>query len=155
MSRVRGRETSPEIKVRSLTHRLGYRFRLHRKNLPGKPDLVFPFRKKVIFVHGCFWHGHDCPRGKRTPKTNTEYWIEKIRKNIERDAKNQSQLQSLGWNVLVIWECEIKNLDKIACKINEYLSDRCEIKASFISQLTLSDCLCQAKPAAFPKLKKI
>ena len=127
MSRVRGRETSPEIKVRSLTHRLGYRFRLHRKNLPGKPDLVFPFRKKVIFVHGCFWHGHDCPRGKRTPKTNTEYWIEKIRKNIERDAKNQSQLQSLGWNVLVIWECEIKNLDKIACKINEYLSDRCEL----------------------------
>jgi DNA mismatch endonuclease (patch repair protein) len=120
-------ETSPEIKVRSLTHRLGYRFRLHRKNLPGKPDLVFPFRKKVIFVHGCFWHGHDCPRGQRTPKTNTGYWIEKIRKNIERDAKSQSELQSLGWSVLVIWECEIKNLDKIACKINEYLSDRCGI----------------------------
>jgi DNA mismatch endonuclease (patch repair protein) len=127
MSRVRGRETSPEIKVRSLTHRLGYRFRLHRKNLPGRPDLVFPFRKKVIFVHGCFWHGHDCPRGKRTPKTNTGYWIEKIRKNIERDAKSQSELQSLGWSVLIIWECEIKNLDKIACKINEYLSDRCGI----------------------------
>ena len=127
MSRVRGRETSPEIKVRSLTHRLGYRFRLHRKNLPGRPDLVFPFRKKVIFVHGCFWHGHDCPRGKRTPKTNTGYWIEKIRKNIERDTKSQSELQSLGWSVLIIWECEIKNLDKIACKIIEYLSDRCGI----------------------------
>ena len=126
MSRVRGRETSPEIKVRSLTHKLGYRFRLHRKNLPGKPDLVFPFRKKVIFVHGCFWHGHDCPRGQRTPKTNTGYWVEKIRKNIERDAKSQSELQSLGWSVLVIWECEIKNLDKIACKINGYLSNRCD-----------------------------
>ena len=125
MSRVRGRETSPEIKVRSLTHKLGYRFRLHRKNLPGKPDLVFSFRKKVIFVHGCFWHGHDCPRGQRTPKTNTGYWVEKIRKNIERDAKSQSELQSLGWSVLVIWECEIKNLDKIACKINGYLSNRC------------------------------
>jgi DNA mismatch endonuclease (patch repair protein) len=125
MSRVRGKGTSPEIKVRSLTHRLGYRFRLHRKELPGKPDLVFPSRKKVIFVHGCFWHGHDCPRGKRIPKANSRYWIEKMRKNIERDAKNQVELQSLGWNVLVVWECEMKNLDKVACKINEYLSDKC------------------------------
>ena len=121
MSRVRGKDTSPEIKVRSLTHRLGYRFRLHRKDLPGKPDLVFPSRKKVIFVHGCFWHGHDCPRGKRTPKANTGYWTEKIRKNGERDVKNQAELQSLRWQVLVIWECETNNLDKVACKINEYL----------------------------------
>ena len=125
MSRVRGKGTSPEIRVRSLTHRLGYRFRLHQKDLPGKPDLVFPSRKKVIFVHGCFWHGHDCPRGKRTPKANAGYWTEKIRKNIERDAKNQAELQSLGWNVLVVWECEMKNLDKVACKIDENLSDKC------------------------------
>lgn len=123
MSRVRGKDTSPEIKIRSLTHRLGYRFRLHRKDLPGKPDLVFPSRKKVIFVHGCFWHGHDCTRGKRTPKANASYWIEKIRKNIERDVKNQAELQTLGWNVLIVWECETKNLDKVACKINEYLSN--------------------------------
>ena len=124
MSCVRGKGTSPEIKVRSLTHRLGYRFRLHRKDLPGKPDLAFPSLKKVIFVHGCFWHGHDCLRGKRTPKTNTGYWIEKIRKNIERDAKNQYEIKSLGWNVLVIWECEMKHIDKLVCKINEYLSDQ-------------------------------
>ncbi|MGD0820867.1 MAG: very short patch repair endonuclease [Desulfomonilia bacterium] len=125
MSRIRGKGTSPEMKVRSLTHRLGYRFRLHRKDLPGKPDLVFPSRKKVIFVNGCFWHGHDCPRGKRTPKANAGYWIDKIRKNIERDAKNQAELQSLGWNVLVVWECELKNLDNIACKINDNLSNKC------------------------------
>ena len=125
MSRVREKDTSLEIKVRSLTHRLGYRFRLHRKDLPGKPDLVFPCRKKVIFVHGCFWHGHDCARGKRIPKTNTGYWVEKIRKNVKRDAKNQIELQSLGWEILIVWECETKNLDEVACKINAYLSNEC------------------------------
>jgi DNA mismatch endonuclease (patch repair protein) len=123
MSRVRGKDTSPELKVRSLAHRLGYRFRLHRKYLPGKPDLVFSSRKKVVFVHGCFWHGHDCARGKRTPKTNSKYWIEKIRKNIERDTKNQAELTSLGWNVLVVWECETKDLDELARKISKYLSN--------------------------------
>lgn len=125
MSRVREKGTSPEIKVRSLTHRLGYRFRLHRKDLPGKPDLVFPARNKVIFVHGCFWHGHNCLRGKRVPKANTEYWIEKIGKNIARDAKKQAELRSLGWNILIVWECELKNLDKVACEINEFLSPKC------------------------------
>ncbi|MGA9111925.1 MAG: very short patch repair endonuclease [Smithella sp.] len=124
MSRVRGKDTSPELRVRSLAHRLGYRFRLHRKDLVGKPDLVFSTRKKVIFVHGCFWHGHDCARGKRTPKTNSKYWIEKIRKNIERDIKNQAELTSLGWNVLVVWECETKDLDELVRKISKYLSNQ-------------------------------
>jgi DNA mismatch endonuclease (patch repair protein) len=124
MSCVHSKDTSPELKVRSLAHRLGYRFRLHRKDLPGKPDIVFPLGKKVIFVHGCFWHGHDCARGKRIPKTNSKYWIGKIRKNIERDAKNQAELTSLGWNVFVVWECETKDLAELACKISKYLSSQ-------------------------------
>lgn len=123
MSRVRGKDTSAEIKVRSLTHRLGYRFRLHRKDLPGKPDLVFTSRKKVILVHGCFWHGHECARGARTPKTNSEYWIEKIRKNSERDLKNNGLLESLGWDVLTVWECETKDIMKLEQTINEFLSN--------------------------------
>lgn len=121
MGRVHSKDTTAELKVRSLTHGLGYRYRLHRKDLPGKPDMVFPSRKKVIFVHGCFWHGHTCARGKRTPKSNSLYWIEKIRKNIDRDTKNQAQLVSLGWNVLVVWECEIIDLHKLADKIYKYL----------------------------------
>jgi DNA mismatch endonuclease, patch repair protein len=122
MSQVRGQDTTPEIKVRSMTHRLGYRFRLHRKDLPGNPDLVFPSRKKVIFVHGCFWHGHNCSRGGRIPKTNTEYWSEKLSKNIERDRKNQEALRSLGWEILIIWECDLKAPDNVIYSINRYLS---------------------------------
>lgn len=123
MSRIRSKNTSPELMVRSLAHRLGFRFRLHRKDLPGKPDLVFPSRKKVIFVHGCFWHAHNCSRGKRTPKTNIEYWSVKIRKNSERDIKVQAELKDLGWDVLIVWECDLKNLDKMTHNINEYLSN--------------------------------
>ncbi|MCK9264720.1 MAG: DNA mismatch endonuclease Vsr [Deltaproteobacteria bacterium] len=122
MSRVRSQDTAPEMKVRSITHRLGYRYRLHRKDLPGNPDLVFPSRKKVIFVHGCFWHGHDCSRGGRIPKANTKYWQGKINKNIERDKKNQEALQSLGWETLIIWECDLKDPDKVILCITKYLS---------------------------------
>jgi len=123
MSQVRSQDTSPEIKVRSITHRLGYRFRLHRKDLPGKPDLVFPSCKKVIFVHGCFWHGHGCSRGGRIPKTNTKYWIDKISKNVERDQKNKVALKSLGWEILIIWECDLKDPEKVMLNIDEYLSE--------------------------------
>ena len=123
MGKVRGKNTSAELKVRSLAHHLGFRFRLNRTDLPGKPDIVFPSRKKAIFVHGCFWHGHDCLRGNRCPKTNTEYWTEKIRKNIERDNKSQTDLKTLGWNVLVVWECELINLNEVAIKLNKFLSD--------------------------------
>ncbi|MFZ3209126.1 MAG: DNA mismatch endonuclease Vsr [Geobacteraceae bacterium] len=123
MSRVKGKDTSAEIKVRSLTHRLGYRFRLHRKDLPGKPDLVFPSRKKVILVHGCFWHGHECARGARIPKANRDYWIDKIRKNVERDQKNKDLLESLGWEVLAVWECGAKNIEQLEQVINEFLAN--------------------------------
>lgn len=124
MRQVREKNTSPELKVRSLAHRLGFRFRLHRKDLPGKPDLVFPSRKKIIFVHGCFWHGHNCARGCRVPKTNSEYWIEKIQRNMERDSKHQSNLKVVGWDILVIWECEINNPKIIAEKIGGFLSSK-------------------------------
>lgn len=121
MGRVREKNTSPELKVRSLVHRLGYRFRLHRKDLPGKPDLVFPSRKKIIFVHGCFWHGHDCSRGNRTAKSNTEYWVEKILRNTERDVQHRSKLKALGWNVLVVWECEIKDAEALSSRLTSFL----------------------------------
>ncbi len=121
MSRVRGKDTSTEIKVRSLAHRLGYRFRLHRKDLPGKPDLVFPSRKKVIFVHGCFWHGHECARGARIPKTNSDYWIKKITNNMERDRSNIVLLESLGWEILAIWECEVKDNEQLERTLNCFL----------------------------------
>ena len=121
MRRIRSKDTAPELMVRSLVHRLGYRFRLHRKNLPGKPDLVFPFRRKVIFVHGCFWHGHDCPSVARTPKTHTGYWVEKIQRNTERDVQHQSALKTLGWDVLVLWECELKAAETLSSRITAFL----------------------------------
>lgn len=121
MRRIRSKDTAPELMVRSLVHRLGYRFRLHRKDLPGKPDLVFPSRKKIIFVHGCFWHGHDCARGKRSPKTNTEYWVEKIRRNAERDAQHQSALKALGWDVFLVWECETKEPEALSSRLTSFL----------------------------------
>ena len=111
MARVKGKDTSPELKVRRLAHRLGYRFRLHRKDLPGNPDLVFPGRKKVIFVHGCFWHGHDCARGAREPKANAEYWRAKIARNRARDAASLEALAAQGWKALILWECELKRED--------------------------------------------
>ncbi len=120
MSRVRDKDTSPERRVRSIAHGLGYRYRLHRNDLPGNPDIVFPSRKKMIFVHGCFWHGHNCRRGRRIPKANAEYWIEKIRRNVERDALNQAKLASLGWDVLVIWECETRDPESLSNSIRRF-----------------------------------
>ena len=108
MSRIRGKSTSPEIAVRKALHKAGFRFRLHRKDLPGKPDIVLPKYKTVIFVHGCFWHSHGC-KDSRTPKTNTEFWCSKLTQNVRRDMGNIRNLKNLGWNVKVIWECEIKD----------------------------------------------
>lgn len=96
----------PELLVRSIAHRLGFRFRLHAKDLPGKPDLVFRSKRKVIFVNGCFWHGHDCKEGRRVPKSNVDYWLSKITRNKERDVAARKQLEADGWDVLTIWECE-------------------------------------------------
>lgn len=108
MRAVRSADTKPELLVRSVLHGLGYRFRLHQKDFPGKPDLVFSRRKKIIFIHGCFWHGHDCKRGSRQPKTNFEYWKEKISRNKARDLFSIASLEESGWNVMIVWECELK-----------------------------------------------
>ena len=122
MSHVKSKNTAPEIKLRSILHRAGFRFRVNRKDLPGKPDIVLPKYKTVIFVNGCFWHGHDCKRGQR-PQANTEFWNEKINKNIERDNIVVTELEKLGWQVLVIWECEIKkhNEDSLLLRIKNFL----------------------------------
>lgn len=109
MRMIRSENTAPEIQVRSFVHGLGYRFRLYRKDLPGKPDLVLPRLRCTIFVHGCFWHGHGCSRGARPPKANAEYWRTKITRNAERDRENIRRLRALGWRVLVVWECELRS----------------------------------------------
>ncbi|VXC76870.1 XorII very short patch repair endonuclease [Oceanicaulis sp. 350] len=121
MRAVKGKDTKPELIVRRLTHALGYRYRLHRKDLPGSPDLVFAGRQKVIFVHGCFWHGHDCARGSRQPKTNAEYWRAKIARNISRDAANLQALDAQGWQALVLWECDLKDRDALAVRLRDFL----------------------------------
>ena len=108
MSQIRSRNTKPEMKVRSIVHGLGYRYRLHSKNLSGKPDLVFSGRRKVIFVHGCFFHMHDCRYGNVVPKTNAEFWRNKRLSNVERDKRNLEALESDGWSVLIVWECITK-----------------------------------------------
>ena len=103
MRAVKGADTTPELAVRRLAHGMGFRFRLHRKDLPGKPDLTFPRLRKVIFVHGCFWHGHDCARGARVPVQNRDYWTRKVARNVERDRNAQSALLRLGWKSLVVY----------------------------------------------------
>ena len=121
MRTVKDRNTGPEMIVRSLAHSMGYRYRLHRKDLPGKPDLVFPARRKVIFVHGCFWHQHHCPRGARSPKSNRDYWLPKLHRNQQRDAMHQAHIRDLGWDVLVIWECELTNRDALSERLKMFL----------------------------------
>lgn len=123
MRAVKGKNTKPEIAVRRLVHSLGYRYRLHRRDLPGSPDLVFGPRSKVIFVHGCFWHGHDCKRGARQPKTNFDYWRQKIDRNRARDHAAQEALETTGWDVLTIWECEVRDT-KLADRVQLFLSNQ-------------------------------
>lgn len=121
MRSVKSKDTKPELLIRGLLHRAGYRFRLHRNDLPGKPDIVFPSRRKVIFVHGCFWHGHPCKRGDRLPKSNASYWSAKIERNKLRDRKAVSELQQSGWSVLTIWECEVRDQDRLLNRISKFL----------------------------------
>src|ERR1700754_3903516 len=109
MRQVKGRDTTPEMIVRRALTRLGARYRLHRKDLPGSPDVAMPGRRLAIFVHGCFWHGHDCPRGARTPKQNRDYWTAKIARNRARDTANAAALAAMGWRVATLWECELKD----------------------------------------------
>lgn len=122
MQAVKSKNTKPEMTVRRLVHSLGYRYRLHRRNLPGTPDLVFPGRKKLLFVHGCYWHGHSCPRGARVPKTNTAYWRAKIAGNVVRDNKQLLALRRRGWHVRIVWECELLNAARLAERLEEFLS---------------------------------
>lgn len=121
MAKVRSKDTKPEMIVRRLIYSLGFRYRLHRKDLPGKPDLVFFRRKKVIFVHGCFWHEHSCRAGLKKPKSNQGYWLPKLERNVQRDRENQEQLVKMGWKVLIIWECELKNKDDLIEKLKSFL----------------------------------
>lgn len=121
MSQVRSKDTAPEMAVRRLVYALGYRYRLHEAELPGTPDLVFPGRRKVIFVHGCFWHSHDCKRGQRVPSTRQDYWMPKLARNRERDARNGASLEQSGWSVMTIWECQIKDTPALAERINNFL----------------------------------
>ena len=125
MRRIRKTDTKPELVVRRLVHGMGYRYRLHRRNLPGTPDLVFPARRKVIFVHGCFWHQHDCALGRKRPAANPDYWHPKLARNVARDAENRERLARAGWNVLVIWECEAKDATALAGRIRTYLEAPC------------------------------
>ena len=121
MAQVKGKNTEPELLVRSLVHRLGFRFRLHRKDLPGKPDIVLPRHRKVIFVHGCFWHGHaDCKRSAR-PTSRTEYWNAKIDRNMARDAAATAQLAALGWTALMLWECELRAAEALSDRLHGFL----------------------------------
>lgn len=121
MGRIRSKNTKPEKVIRSLLHRMGYRFRLHRKDLPGKPDIVLPRYKTVIEIRGCFWHRHEGCKNATMPKSNTEFWQEKFKKNVERDRDNEKKLQDLGWNVIVIWACELKNPEEIEKNLKEKL----------------------------------
>lgn len=121
MAKIRSKNTKPEVQLRSLLHRAGYRFRVHGKSLPGRPDLVFAGRRKVIFVNGCFWHGHSCPVGLRLPKTNTEFWALKRQRNQERDARQYQELKSLGWSSFVIWECEVLGDSPVISEIFTFL----------------------------------
>ena len=125
MAAIRGKDTKPEMSVRRLAHAQGYRFRLHRKDLPGSPDLVFPARGKVIFVHGCFWHRHRCKEGRWEPKSRVEFWKEKFDKNKKRDRRNRRHLRKLGWEYLVLWECQIEHWqpERLEERITTFLED--------------------------------
>lgn len=124
MSRIKGRNSRPEMIVRSMVHRMGYRFRIHRRDLPGNPDIVLPRHGKIIFVNGCFWHGHKgCQRSKR-PATNEKFWGRKLDGNVKRDKRFRRELHAMGWRVLVVWECETRIVDKLHRKIERFLNDK-------------------------------
>lgn len=123
MAAVHSKDTKPELAVRSVVHALGYRYRLHVASLPGKPDLVFPCRRKIIFVHGCFWHRHARCRYSTSPKTRPDFWQEKFCTNVARDRRTRRELKKLGWSILTVWQCELKDPQKLEVRIDEFLAD--------------------------------
>lgn len=129
MSRIRGRDTTPEKRVRQLLWRAGFRYRLHRKDLPGRPDIVFPGLRKAIFVHGCFWHLHPGCQNVRVPKSRQDFWLPKLKENRERDLRNQRLLKEMGWDVLVVWECELSDPDSLLARIREFLDQGGRVSA--------------------------
>ena len=124
MRAVKSRDTSPEMKVRALLRAIAPGYRVHRAELPGKPDIAYVGRKRAIFVHGCFWHGHDCARGARDPKANAAYWRAKIDRNRARDGRNLESLQALGWRAMVVWECELKDEAALRARLAAFLDDQ-------------------------------
>jgi DNA mismatch endonuclease (patch repair protein) len=122
MAGIKGKDTKPELAVRRIVHAMGFRFRLHRRDLPGSPDLVFPRLRRVIFVHGCFWHQHPGCRFAYTPKSNTQFWLNKLEGNTRRDALAVTMLGALGWQVLIVWECETSEQSALTLKINSFLA---------------------------------
>jgi len=121
MSRIRGRDTKPEIAVRKILYNLGYRYRLHKKQLPGCPDIVLSSHRKIIFVNGCWWHRHNCRLGRRSPKSRLRYWLPKLRANKERYIRNLRKLRNQGWKVLTVWECQTRKPEKLSRRIREFL----------------------------------
>ena len=147
MAAVPTRDSKPEITVRRLLHRLGYRFRLHRRDLPGTPDIVLPGRKSAIFVHGCFWHQHEGCKKARRPKSNVEYWNRKLDENIARDTRETLALELAGWRVIVVWECELNNLPALAFRLTDALEDDMLISQGHLLTLNQS----QGQYAVRPK----
>ena len=128
MRLIRSGDTKPEKKLRSVLHRAGFRFRLHDRSLPGTPDIVFPSRRKAIFVHGCFWHLHRCQKPSHKPKSNRAYWIPKLEANKKRDTRNRRKLTALGWQVLTVWECELRILDQALAKAIRFLGPQSAVR---------------------------
>lgn len=126
MRLVKGKDTKPELVVRQLLHRMGYRYRLHRRDLPGKPDIVFASKKKAIFVHGCFWHRHPGCRWTTMPKTKVEFWERKFESNVTRDSRTLAELKSHGWDVLIVWQCETRDLESLADTLQKFLRNGIE-----------------------------
>jgi DNA mismatch endonuclease (patch repair protein) len=124
MRRIRSKNTAPELAVRQLLRGLGFTgYRIHRKELPGKPDVAFIGRKKAILIHGCFWHGHDCKEGRREPKSNRSYWLPKIERNRQRDAQHLAELVRLGWSVLTVWECELRDTTALSLRLAAFIAN--------------------------------
>ena len=145
MQSVGTKDTSPELAVRRLLHALGYRFRLHRRDLPGKPDIVLPGRRKAVMVHGCYWHGHDCPKG-RLPKSRENYWGPKIAANRARDVDKEEALRRLGWDVFTVWQCEVNDFAGLAKRLTAFLG--ASSNSDRLSDPQFLGCLTQARAVA-------